>query len=493
MKNPTIASAAALVCLATFGCAPENQVNVNVTKEAEVVSVAPAATMDARSIASIQDRAIASMVIVEFTFDFERGREKLRGLGTVIDDQGTTMVSLELLSPFFPNEQIVDFKYIMVDRATGIETELDAVFSGRDERYGVAFVRPAEGVELDVPPLTFVDDVVEPGELVVSVSRMGKPAMYQPYVQVSRVMANVRGPVPQTLVSSSGLGMIGSPVFNTDGVAVGFVNSSDDHAPFMDIGNGEAMRSAFQDAPRQFHPAGDFLPALENPPTPESPIRMSNLGVAALSGLLDKEIAKFYDLEGTPTVVIGDVIDGFPAAEAGVQSGDMVIAVDGAKIPQGDTPEEAPEIFQRSLMRRSVGEEVTLTVIRDTPDGVERLDVPVTLGERPQQENAVEREYFEDLGFTVREVVFADLYNLKADPDTTGVVVSFIRPQSAAQTGTLGFNDLITDINQLPVESIEQFTQVYKALREETPEEDIVLTVRRGVDTEIVRIEPPRE
>jgi serine protease Do len=285
--------------------------------------------------------------------------------------------------------------------------------------------------------------------------------------------------------------MVGSPVFNTAGQAIGFVHANAGMMPFMDV-QGAAMDAAMSEPPRMFTLARDFLPALQNPPTVDEPVRVPWLGVAALQGV-EEDLAEFYEIEGVTAVTVGDVIEGFAAAEAGLQNGDIIVAVNGEELEKGDTPEEAPQIFQRDLQRMPIGTEVTLTVVRAGNDGPEQLDVVVELAERPPVEGSAARTYFEDLGFTVREIVFQDNYQRQLDLNTTGVVVSFIRPQSAAASNNLGNNDLIVRINQTDVESLEQFTQAYETFRGEQPDEAVVMEVLRGIDTQIIRIEPPRE
>jgi S1-C subfamily serine protease len=63
-----------------------------------------------------------------------------------------------------------------------------------------------------------------------------------------------------------------------------------------------------------------------------------------------------------------------PAADAGLQSGDMIVAIDGEEI---DEPNEGLDLL---IFERRPGDEVVLTVER----AGESLDVSLTLGERPE-------------------------------------------------------------------------------------------------------------
>ena len=66
------------------------------------------------------------------------------------------------------------------------------------------------------------------------------------------------------------------------------------------------------------------------------------------------------------------VVDGGPADEAGLQQGDIIMAVDGVAVDR-DNP------LDLQVLRFAPGDQVTLQVLRDG----ETLDLPTTLGTRP--------------------------------------------------------------------------------------------------------------
>jgi S1-C subfamily serine protease len=119
--------------------------------------------------------------------------------------------------------------------------------------------------------------------------------------------------------------------------------------------------------------------------------------------------------------------------------------------------------------------------------------VKVSLEERPMMPNLAKRYYAEDLGFSVRELVFIDRYQRRLKDDAKGVVVTLIKPQSAAQSAKLGMNDMITEMNGQPVASVEEFQKGYEAIRKEKAREALVLVVQRESNTQVIRIEPPQQ
>ena len=136
------------------------------------------------------------------------------------------------------------------------------------------------------------------------------------------------------------------------------------------------------------------------------------------------------------------------------------------------------------------GSQVTFTVLTEKDQPAK--EITATLGERPRQPNQAARFWAEDLGFAVRDMVFEDSYDRKLPPDTKGVVVAIVKPSSAAQSARLQNNDLITRLNQGAVSDVGQFKKQYEDFRKASPRESIVLEVLRGVNTQVIRIEPPQ-
>src|SRR5258705_11470825 len=89
-------------------------------------------------------------------------------------------------------------------------------------------------------------------------------------------------------------------------------------------------------------------------------------------------------------------------------------------------------------------------------------EIAVTLEQQPRQANLAKRYYAEDLGMSVRDVVFADTYAKRVAADTKGVVVSFVRPASSAASAGLHMGDLVTEMNKTSVSDLENFKKTYK-------------------------------
>ena len=449
---------------------------------------APAGAIAPEAAKKLYEHASPSLVAVRFTWESELGRRELTGAGVVVGENGLVMSPIAVFDARIPDEQMKDFTIIVAHEDRDAE-EIEADFNGRDERSGVAFLTaraPKDGATRQWKPLKFEEADVALAQPVYSVGMLPEMANYKPYFMEAAVSAKLRGEQPQVLVYGS-LAAVGSPVFNAEGKAVGVVNWQPGQTVFLNDGQ-NALSSVIQ-PPKFYVPTRDFTLSLRDPPKAGEPLKLPWMGVSQMTGL-NKDVAEAYGLANQPAVQLGDVIPNMPGAKGGLQQGDIIVKMNGQPLERGDEPEELPAILRRQVMRMKVGDTVTFSVVRAR--GEPPKEVKVALEEMPKRPNSAKRWYAEDLGFSSRELLFMDTYARHLDPDAKGVVVALIRPQSAAQTGGLQNNDLITELNRQPVTSLEQFQKAYQEFRKASPREAVVMVVQREANTKVIRIEPPQ-
>jgi serine protease Do len=388
-----------------------------------------------------------------------------------------------------PDKQMKEFKILVPSQEHEAE-EIDAEFQGRDERTGMAFVKakttPAAG---KWQPLKFSDTRVDVGEPITSIGMLSKNAAYKTYLTRGEVGTTLRGETPQVLVVGGGLGAVGAPVFNSAGDAIGVVNSQPEQTPFLhDARNALAPIIS---PPILFVPTWDFIPSINDPPLAGGELKLPWLGVPqqAMAGL-NKDVAESMGLKDRPAIEVGDIIPGSPLDKAGVKAGNIILELNGKPLERADEASELPGILVRQIRRLKVGDKAVLTVL--TAKGEPPKQISVALEERPKGANLAERIFDEELGLGVRELVFIDAYARRLPQDTKGVVVSMIKPQSAAHAAKLQMNDLINEMNGEPVTGLEQFKTKLAAFRKEKPRDAIVLVAVREGNTQTIRIEPPQ-
>lgn len=171
------------------------------------------------------------------------------------------------------------------------------------------------------------------------------------------------------------------------------------------------------------------------------------------------------------------------AEEAGLQTGDMILAVDGQQLT-ATQPEDYEEL--PSLIRQyREGDEVELTVLRD--DEEQTIPVELPLSPRPAREMMrYEDPHFE---FTARDITYMDRVDRKWDLDQEGVLVEEVRSGSWADLGELNTRDLIVSVNEEPVEDVEALQEIMENIEAEEPEA-VIIQVRRGIGMRFLEIEP---
>jgi serine protease Do len=187
------------------------------------------------------------------------------------------------------------------------------------------------------------------------------------------------------------------------------------------------------------------------------------------------EMAKAFGLSHGGGALIGDVTPNSPAAEAGLQRGDIILQLNGQ--PVNGSGELSVRIAQLAP-----GSVAHLKVFRN---GQEK-DLDVTLGEYPEKGSAANKGPQNEEG-TPTALKGVQVQSLTADiarqlnlpPTTMGVVISDIDPSSAAAEAGLQRGDVIEEVNRKPVHNLQEY---HRAL-EGTDNHQVLLLVNHGGTT----------
>jgi len=180
-------------------------------------------------------------------------------------------------------------------------------------------------------------------------------------------------------------------------------------------------------------------------------------------------------------VVVSSVEAGGPAAKAGIKAEDIIVAMDGKPIKNGD------DLVAR-VADTPVGKEVTITVDRDG----KKMDFPVTVGDRAkvwandprfsfyrEQERPSSGESTNArFGIYVRNLAPREIEDMKLK--AKGVMVTRVEAGSFADEIGLRENDVITSINRRPVTSVDELKQIQSTLKSGAP---VAFRVVRPVPT----------
>jgi S1-C subfamily serine protease len=178
------------------------------------------------------------------------------------------------------------------------------------------------------------------------------------------------------------------------------------------------------------------------------------------------ELATKHGIREGFGVVIVDVMEGTPAARAGLKSGDIVVALD-------DRPVTETRQLQRLIARGPVEREARLTVLR--AEGRRALNVRLVQMPRAVAGERVAAEY----GFILREPDGPQPElgaRRPSGPGAAAPVVSLVVKDSAAARAGLEVGDVILQVQETSVITRDAARE---ALADLAPEQSLRLTVRR--------------
>lgn len=186
------------------------------------------------------------------------------------------------------------------------------------------------------------------------------------------------------------------------------------------------------------------------------------------------EIAARHGIREGFGVVIVEVLEGTPAAKAGVKSGDVVVAFD-------ERPVTETRILQRMIAAASPERDWKLTVLR--PEGRRQLAVRLAPMPREVAGDRVAAEF----GFVLREADGQGELPAVRSPVGIPAVAVVLRGSRAEKAG-LEPGDLVLAVAQRPVLTRDAARD---ALAEVSLERPLELAVRRGSERLSFTIPPP--
>ncbi|MGH8497190.1 MAG: DegQ family serine endoprotease [Gammaproteobacteria bacterium] len=176
---------------------------------------------------------------------------------------------------------------------------------------------------------------------------------------------------------------------------------------------------------------------------------------------INSEIAEALGIDVDDGALVSQVVSGSGADEAGIETGDVIVAVDGRRI------NDANELRNVIGMHRA-GADIEIEVIRGDGD---RKTVTATLGEQVQDEPVVAQEIHR--GLEGAELATVD-ESSPAYQGTTGVLITSVAPGSPAFLNSLRQNDVITHVNRQRVNNLNEFRLAAEGA------DALVLALQRG-------------
>jgi serine protease Do len=378
------------------------------------------------------------------------------GSGFIINSEGYVLTN---------NHVVKDAEEIKVRLSDG--REISGKVVGTDAATDVALVK------LDKPPANLPvvvlgdSEKLDQGDFVVAI---GTPFGFRESASFGIVSAKDRqltgSPFDDFLQTDAAInsGNSGGPMFNIRGEVVG-INTAI-VAPQLGSGIGFAV---------PINVAKQLIPQLLT-----GKVSRGYLGVS-VSDLTPELAQGFRVAESTKGAVVQNVIPNSPGAKAGLQPGDIVVALNGK-------PVETSSQLTRNVSSIQPGGKATLTVLR----GGQKKDLPITVAKRPDEEaiargdlggeedqgedSPASKKGSEKLGMRVSPLTPEIARELGAESDQ-GVVVAAVTPGGPADKAGVRRGDIVLELNRKPVARVEDMVSGVKGLN---PGDMALLRVRRG-------------
>lgn len=387
-------------------------------------------------------------------FDQEREyRRQGLGSGVIVSGDGYILTN---------NHVIDNAEEIKVTLYGG--DELDAEIVGTDPGSDIAVLK-VDRNDLEAIPLGDSDGL-RVGEMVLAI---GSPLsdQYANTISMGIVSATGRSGVGLNLYenyiqtdAAINPGNSGGPLINADGQLIG-------------INTAIASRSGGSQGIGFAIPVNMARSVMEALIT-DGRVARGHLGIT-FGGEVDRTMARALGMSSPRGFVIGEVTDDGPAANAGLEEGDVVVRLNGNTVRDFND-------FRVAIANSQPGTEVEIEVFRDG----ESHTINVTLGELDAEEVASSmsssdmEDLKEELGFSVEELSDSIRRQLNLESHVSGVIVSDISQTSRAYRQGLRPRDVISQVSGGPVASPDEFYGSIQALIQDGTDVALLRVNRQG-------------
>ncbi|HKX84071.1 MAG TPA: DegQ family serine endoprotease [Pyrinomonadaceae bacterium] len=197
------------------------------------------------------------------------------------------------------------------------------------------------------------------------------------------------------------------------------------------------------------------------------------------------DTAQALDLKENSGVLVSNVKAGSAADKAGVKRGDIITAINGEAIEDGN-------VLRNKVAGTSPGTEIRLTILRDgNPQELsavlDEFDTTGTGPAQPTDPNTPEKQSPNGkLGLSLQPLTPQAAKQLGIEGDVSGLVVTDVDPAGPASEAGIARGDVILEINRQAVNSTDQV----QAALERSGQRPVLLLISRKGQTIYLTVRP---
>ena len=358
------------------------------------------------------------------------------------------------------NHVVANANEINVRLDNGKDYEGEVV--GRDPKTDLALIRTKKKMDTTASEPLGDSDKALVGEWVMAI---GNPFGLERTVTVGIISAKGRvigaGPYDDFLQTDAAInpGNSGGPLFNMKGEVIG-INTAI-------VASGQGIGFAIP-----INLAKEILPQLE-----KGKVIRGWLGVSIQD--VTPELAKSFNLKDTKGALVADLVKDSPAQKAGIERGDIIVSFDGKAITSAHE-------LSRTVASTAPNTKAKLEVIRSGKRQALTVQVGTMPGEAEEESKVVAAE----LGLSVQTLTPELAEQFEWPREEKGVLITGVEPGSAAEDGGLRRGDLIKEMDQKPVQTVDEYRRQLKKAKQG---ESILFLVKRGNQTFFVTVKKGSE
>ncbi len=214
----------------------------------------------------------------------------------------------------------------------------------------------------------------------------------------------------------------------------------------------------------------------------EGKVHRGMLGIS-IQDLTD-DVAEGLDLKGTKGVLVSNVTPGSAADKAGIKRGDVITAINGEKLEDGNS-------LRNKVAGTPPGTEVKVTLIREGKEQevtakLDEFQIPGQTDDKQDKNSDGDSKSGGKLGLDLKPLTPDDAQQLGVPSEVKGLVVVAVDPNGAAADEGIMRGDVIMEVNRQPVETLDQ---MQKAL-EKAGDRSVLLLVARRNQVSYLTVKP---
>ncbi len=212
-------------------------------------------------------------------------------------------------------------------------------------------------------------------------------------------------------------------------------------------------------------------------------VRRGLLGIN-IQNLTD-DVAKSLDLNDVKGVLVTNVKTGSAAEKAGIKRGDIITAINGEKVEDGNS-------LRNRVAGTLPGSDVKVNFIRDGKEQeatavLDEFSTEESNSDKPDKPGDSDKSKPSGkLGLDLKPLSPEDAKQLQMPPDVKGLLVVNVDPNGAAAEEGMARGDVVMEVNRQPVETLDQM----QSALERSGDRPILLLVARRNQVSYLTVKP---